>query len=226
MTQKSVSATRGLNVRQIPSLVGQIVAVLPHRTIVTTTDEMPILGSGILWTRISNPHDGFVATMFLQDIPTNVLTGLQLGAPFKVPFVLTSQFLAPRSYKGKRHEGADFDILTQQIDSKEPVLALFDGIVIRSVRSSGAYGEFVIQQCFHNNGTFNLWYCHMDERFVFEGQSVKQGQPVGELGGTGGFPEHIHLNLQVPGFGMQGLVVPDVVDPVPFISNTPAEMIT
>jgi hypothetical protein len=62
----------------------------------------------------------------------------------------------------------------------------------------------------------------MDNTAVSVGQSVTKGQMVGELGGTGGsWPEHAHINLQVPGFGLPGYVVADVVDPHPYITAVP-----
>lgn len=65
----------------------------------------------------------------------------------------------------------------------------------------------------------------MDKRFVVPGQVIKRGDPVGELGATGGnWGEHVHINLQVPNFGLSGYVVPDVVDPTPFISMIPVTL--
>ncbi|MFW5942892.1 MAG: M23 family metallopeptidase, partial [Chloroflexota bacterium] len=108
-------------------------------------------------------------------------------------------------------------------DSEEPVLALRDGRVVLSRWTDQAYGHYVVTEHEHEGVRFRVWYCHMDDRYVSAGDVLEQGQPVGELGATGGnWAEHVHINLEVPGRGLAGYVVRDVVDPAPHISMTPA----
>lgn len=135
--------------------------------------------------------------------------------------MLTSQFNSSRPYGNLLHEGVDYDILDPSPDSKEPVLCLFPGTVYRSENINSAYGNFVVIEHVNNGSVFYTWYCHMDSRFVSVGEAVNMGHELGELGGTGGFPEHVHLNLQVPGYGLSGYVVSDVVNPAPFIGLAP-----
>lgn len=166
------------------------------------------------------PHWESVTVVKRGDIERGKLDGLQLGAPFRLPFVVTSRFNDTRSY-GK-HEGIDLDILNQPPDSKEPVLAIYSGEVTVSRFSNGAYGNYVVIKSEFNGTEFLIWYCHMDDRYVSVGDRVEVGSPIGELGGTGGFAEHVHINLQVPGYGLIGYVVDDVINPEEFISMEPA----
>jgi hypothetical protein len=53
---------------------------------------------------------------------------------------------------------------------------------------------------------------------VQPGQSVKRGDVLGPVGSTGNSTgPHVHLNLVIPGGGKGGYVLPDVVDPLPYI---------
>jgi hypothetical protein len=134
-----------------------------------------------------------------------------------VPYAVTSNFNDPRDYG--LHEGQDFDIIGGGANSIEPILCAFPGVVTRSV-NQGAYGNYVIIQSIWNGTLFNIWYCHMDDRYVSVGQQIEMGWAVGELGATGGpWGEHIHINVQVPGHGLSGYVVPDVVDPDPYTTT-------
>lgn len=131
---------------------------------------------------------------------------------FNESYVLTSPFNAPRDYG--LHEGADYDVLTNEVDSKANVLCVYDGVVDRSLDSTGGYGKYIRVRHERNGHTFYTRYAHLDERFLNVGEVVEVGTPLGEIGKTGNVSgEHIHLNLEVPGFGLAGYVVADVVDP-------------
>ncbi len=80
------------------------------------------------------------------------------------------------------------------------VLAAKSGVVTTSVRGSGgswAYGNYVVVS--HSDGTSTL-YAHLNVRSVKEGQTVKQGQKVGEVGTTGrSTGNHLHFEVRVNG---------------------------
>lgn len=142
---------------------------------------------------------------------------------FNEPYALSSPFNAPRDYSGvggkvdDKHEGADYDVLTNEVDSKANVLCTYDGVVDRSLDSTGGYGKYIRVKHERNGHTFYTRYCHLDARFVEVGEQVIQGTPLGEIGATGNaFGEHVHLNLEVSSFGLDGYVVADVVDPDPY----------
>lgn len=143
---------------------------------------------------------------------------LELGPPLEGKFVKTSSFNAPRNYANGLHEGADYDIIGEPVDSKKHVLCMYDGIVTRAEDRGTGYGIHVIVKCRHEGKAFFIWQCHLDAAFVKVGDKVTRGQSIGELGGTGGdFAEHVHVNLQVPNFGADGYAIPNAVDPAPFI---------
>jgi len=135
---------------------------------------------------------------------------------------MTSPFNAPRDYSafgGKvndKHEGADFDVIGGSVDNKNPVLCVYDGLVVNVGFSSG-YGNRVIIEHENNGSLFYTWYCHLDKVFVTQGTTLIPGSFVGEIGSTGNAQgEHIHFNLQVPGYGLDGYIVAEVVDPMPY----------
>lgn len=136
---------------------------------------------------------------------------------------MTSPFNAPRDYSklgGKvddKHEGADFDVIGGSADNKNPVLCAYDGIVERSLDSTGGYGKYVRMQHERNGSIFYTRYCHLDVRFVEVGQVLKQGDWIGEIGKSGFVTgEHVHFNLEVPNYGLSGYIVANVVDPMPY----------
>jgi murein DD-endopeptidase MepM/ murein hydrolase activator NlpD len=154
----------------------------------------------------------------VPELDAGPLDGLRLGRPFAWRYVLTSAFDAGRSY-GK-HEGADYDVVGGAADNAADVLCLYDGTVDRSLDTTGGYGSYVRVKHDRNGHVFYTRYAHLDKRYVEAGQWVKQGDALGEVGTTGNVTgEHVHINLEVPGYGLGGYVVADVVDPAPYIPS-------
>lgn len=150
--------------------------------------------------------------------PPDVLAGLRLGYLFRVPYVRTSPFNAPRDYG--LHEGVDFDVVGSMANSKEPVLCVYPGVVERSLDSGGGYGRYVRVRHQFEDVVFYTRYAHLDARFVAVGAAVGQGVAVGEIGATGNVTgEHVHFNVEVPGHGLGGYVVADVVDPERYLPH-------
>lgn len=148
------------------------------------------------------------------------MDGLQLGRPFAWRYVLTSPFNAPRDYGNGRHEGADYDIIGGQPDNKVNLLCMYDGVVDISRDGTTGYGKQVRVKSERNGQPFYVRYAHLDGRFVNVGDAVAQGDALGELGATGNANgEHVHVNLEVPGYGLSGYVVADVVNPAPYIPS-------
>jgi murein DD-endopeptidase MepM/ murein hydrolase activator NlpD len=149
--------------------------------------------------------------------PGNPLDGLKLGQLFTVPYALTSGFNAVRDY-GK-HEGADYDVIGTNPNSKELVLCVYDGTV---ERSHGFHRRLWQIRARHPHpqrpSVLHPLLPPRHPRGAQVGQAIKAGQPVGEIGTSGNVSgEHVHFNLEVPGFGLSGYVVADVVDPVPYL---------
>jgi len=92
---------------------------------------------------------------------------------------------------GRRHTG--IDIKTKPND---PIVAAFDGEVVRSGRFSG-YGNCVIIK--HTNG-FQTLYSHNSKNLVKVGDKVKAGQKIALTGRTGrATTEHLHFETIVNG---------------------------
>lgn len=73
------------------------------------------------------------------------------------------------------------------------IVAVSDGIVSKSYFSN-SYGNVVFIQ--HTNEGYETVYAHLNKRFVNEGQVVKQGQTIGEMGNTGR-SRGVHLHFEV-----------------------------
>ena len=92
---------------------------------------------------------------------------------------------------GRMHTGIDIDGYTGQ-----PIVASKGGNVILSSYYSG-YGNAVIVD--HGGGVATL-YAHMSSFAVSAGQSVSQGQIVGNVGCTGSCTgDHLHFEVRVNG---------------------------
>lgn len=143
---------------------------------------------------------------------------ISLGHLFKYRYRLNSPFNAVRDYG--LHEGLDYDIIGGNVDNKVSVLCTYPGVVERSVDSTGKYGKYVRIRHRIDGHDFITWYCHLDQRYVEEGAVLKAGNAIGEIGTTGNVTgEHVHFNLQVPGYGLHGYVIDDVIDPYPLMPN-------
>jgi murein DD-endopeptidase MepM/ murein hydrolase activator NlpD len=108
---------------------------------------------------------------------------------------------------GKRsHEGIDIFA-----PKRTPAVAAADG-VITGVREGGIGGKVVWLRPAGQN--YTLYYAHLDEQLVQEGQLVKKGDVVGLVGNTGNArttPSHLHFGI----YGYGG-----AVDPFPFVNRT------
>ena len=138
-----------------------------------------------------------------------------------IPLLIVHPFNEPRDYDGDGikddlHEGVDI----RSVDSNwvpVNILAPADGIVehIRDVDPGKGYGKYV--RIDHGNG-LKTWLAHLEEIYVTVGQEVVIGDPIGMSGTTGNSTGvHLHLSLQWIGKGLPGYVIPDIIDPTPFL---------
>lgn len=107
---------------------------------------------------------------------------------------------------GKRnHEGVDIFAA-----KRTPAVAAADGY-IASVREGGIGGKTVWLRPEGQNIT--LYYAHLDEQLVHEGQAVKKGDTIGLVGNTGNAkhtPPHLHFGI----YGYGG-----AINPFPFVNR-------
>lgn len=120
--------------------------------------------------------------IWLQTLPT----GLPIGGDYHV----TSGFgmrVDPFTGTLARHEGLDFTAM-----SGTPILAAADGVVTRSGWED-SYGNIV--EVTHAEG-FMTRYAHISKRRVVEGQRVKRGQHIADVGSTGrSTGPHLHYEV-------------------------------
>lgn len=116
----------------------------------------------------------------------------------------------PNYSNGSYHGGVDFPVTTGT-----PVGASSDGVVVISKALKNAdgsyrsYGEYVVID--HGSG-IRTYYCHLSQRLVSEGQTVKQGQVIGKSGSTGNSTgPHLHFEVRVNNTR---------VDPMRYLSKT------
>lgn len=115
---------------------------------------------------------------------------------------------------GNGHGGVD---LGWDTDPETPVIAHSDGTVVfcqtglgNDTGSSGnaSYGNCVKLK--HENGWYTL-YAHMSAVKVKNGQAVKKGQQIGNMGNTGkSYGNHLHFEVRNTG--------DDRVDPAPYLA--------
>ncbi len=120
--------------------------------------------------------------VWLQTLPT----GVPIGGDFRV----TSGWgmrLDPFTGQLARHEGLDFTAA-----SGTAILAAADGVVTRSGWEN-TYGNIV--EVTHAEG-FMTRYAHISQRRVAEGQRVKRGQHIADVGSTGrSTGPHLHYEV-------------------------------
>ena len=100
-----------------------------------------------------------------------------------------------------KHRGIDMAWNSKQGGKNVPVYAADDGIVYSTKdndKSGKSWGNFV--KIKHNDGTYTL-YAHLKDGIkVKNGQNVKQGDQIGNMGNTGDSKgNHLHYEVYVGG---------------------------
>ena len=132
------------------------------------------------------------------------LETLPTGTPISGEFRVTSGFGMrndPFTKTLARHEGLDFTASTGT-----PILAAADGVITRSGWEE-TYGNII--EVTHAEG-FMTRYAHISKRIGKEGQSVKRGEQIAEVGSTGRSTGP-HLHYEIFRFGQ-------VLNPVQILS--------
>ena len=80
--------------------------------------------------------------------------------------------------------------------SGQPVVAAADGVVVYSGSGLVGYGELIIVK--HNEQWLSA-YGHNRVRLVAEGQKVKAGQQIAEMGRSGTDREKLHFEIRYNG---------------------------
>jgi len=156
---------------------------------------------------IANPGDRsgvspqlpqLTASAYLPDVQDY---GLSTGFIWPADGVFTSGY----GWRwGRIHQGID---IAAPIGT--PILAAASGVVEYSQWHDGGYGNMIDIR--HADGTITR-YAHMNALYVKEGQTVSQGQTIGEMGSTG-FSTGPHLHFEIrPNGG-------SAIDPMTFLAD-------
>ncbi|MBD2189144.1 peptidoglycan DD-metalloendopeptidase family protein [Pseudanabaena mucicola] len=156
---------------------------------------------------IANPGDrsGFApelpqltASAYLPDVQDY---GLSTGFIWPADGVFTSGY----GWRwGRIHQGID---IAAPVGT--PILAAASGVVEYSQWNDGGYGNMIDIR--HADGTITR-YAHLNALYVKEGQTVSQGQTIGEMGSTG-FSTGPHLHFEIrPNGG-------SAIDPMAFLAS-------
>jgi murein DD-endopeptidase MepM/ murein hydrolase activator NlpD len=95
---------------------------------------------------------------------------------------------------GRMHRGID---IAGPVGT--PIMAAASGVVVRSGWNSGGYGNLVDIR--HADGSLTR-YAHNSRLLVREGQQVRQGQQIAEMGSTGySTGPHVHFEVHLPNTG-------------------------
>lgn len=110
---------------------------------------------------------------------------------------LTARFGQSSGLWSRYHTGLDF-----AAPSGTPIFAVANGVIV-STGYDGAYGNKTVQRL--SDGS-EIWYCHQSAIGVSPGDTVIQGNQIGNVGSTGNVTgPHLHIEVR-PGGG-------DPVDP-------------
>jgi murein DD-endopeptidase MepM/ murein hydrolase activator NlpD len=156
---------------------------------------------------IANPGDRsgitpqlpqLTASAYLPDVNDY---GLSNGFIWPADGVFTSGF----GWRwGRIHQGID---IAAPIGT--PILAAASGVIDYAGWSDGGYGNMIDIR--HADGTITR-YAHMNALYVKDGQTVSQGQTIGEMGSTG-FSTGPHLHFEIrPNGG-------SAIDPMVFLAK-------
>lgn len=121
---------------------------------------------------------------------------ISLGLPIdkKYNFLLESGFgerLHPVLNEIRLHTG--IDLITEE---GVPVVSAEEGVVIKS-QLSGAWGNLIVVQ---HDDTYSTSYSHLKSMNVKEGDQIKRGQMIGQVGNTGLSTKfHLHFELRKNG---------------------------
>jgi len=106
--------------------------------------------------------------------------GFRIGKPSSAP--------VGESFNGSSNKGVDY-----AGKMGDPVNAAADGKVIFSGNSLRSYGNLVIVK--HNNSYITI-YAHNSKNLVKEGDTVKRGQKIAEMGNTESESVKLHFELR------------------------------
>jgi murein DD-endopeptidase MepM/ murein hydrolase activator NlpD len=179
----------------IPNSVPVYVAP-PQSNIIPQLAEMPKV------SRPATPQISPLPTVQIAQAgsiaPTSLaISNYSVNSDFVYPLSTPAPISSPYGWRvhpltGNRRFHAGQDLAAP---SGTPIVAVADGRVVLA-NWHGGYGKAVIIE---HNGRLQTLYGHMSEVFVQEGQEIKQGTVIGQVGSTGASSgPHLHFETKLP----------------------------
>jgi len=130
------------------------------------------------------------------NLPTDVI---EATTPFQLPFPCGQVWAGQTRTNHSPTNSVDFNRLN---DSGDTVVAAKAGRVSRVANAGNvSYGRWI--EINHGNG-YTTRYAHLSRQVVSVGQSVAQGQKIGEVGSTGGSTgPHLHYEVRLNGVAIR-----------------------
>lgn len=149
---------------------------------------------GQLLQQVARMNERLLQTESLWLRELNVLSQLPTGSPIENNFGLSSNYgsrMDPFSQQLSYHAGVDFSA-----PAGTPILATGDGKVIKTDFDRGL-GQYI--EIEHASG-FTSKYAHLKRFHIRQGELVKRGQVIGEVGSTGrSTSPHLHYEISYQG---------------------------
>ncbi|MCR6476325.1 M23 family metallopeptidase [Variovorax sp. ZS18.2.2] len=117
-------------------------------------------------------------------------------------FLRPSKGTVIQQFNGRNSKGIDF-----AGSEGDPVIAARDGKVVYSAVGPRGYGQLVMIK---HDAIFVTAYAHNSKLLVKEGQSVKRGQAIAQMGRTEADRVKLHFELRKNG---------NAVDPIPYFAS-------
>lgn len=152
-------------------------------------------------------------------MPDDISTPFSLINPVNTEFSIINPFNSPCPHANGRHEGVDLRAIAH--GKAVEVLAARRGIIEIVGLADKDYGNYVRILHEEEDGTkWVTWYAHLasvNPNLAVD-TYVEEGYRLGVAGAPGNVADiHLHFALQRLGDGGKGYLIPDVVDPVPYI---------
>jgi murein DD-endopeptidase MepM/ murein hydrolase activator NlpD len=193
--QALASWTVPTTITEIPNSVPLYVAP-PQSNVIPQLAEMPKV------SRPATPKISPLPTVQVAQVssiaPTSLaMSNYSVNSDFVFPLATPTPVSSPYGWRihpitGNRRFHAGQDLAAP---SGAPVIAVANGRVVVA-NWHGGYGKAIIIE---HNGRLQTLYGHLSEIFVQEGQEIKQGTVIGQVGSTGASTgPHLHFETKLP----------------------------
>lgn len=201
--EKRYVRSTSLRMRDEPNEYGSVILSIPgdeKLKILDTKKEVETI-SGVrskwIYVNWNDEWEGWVFGGFVSKERGPLVDSDDISKYFQIPIdndrYVSSNFgtrVDPVTGKvGAFHSGID---LPASVGT--PIKAVSDGKVWRTITTSGGYGVLTILS--HKNNIFT-YYAHQNERQVKEGDTVRSGDIIGQVGNTGkSTGPHLHFEVR------------------------------